>query len=518
MVPVRLPCKCSNAIPLSVTKDNVYRVRASPTGCQIRHYAKLLHLNFEAWCNMEPQFYWNNCACNEFDALTRRHLLGHIPGFISGNPELTALETNLVMMSNSVGSFTPVSHKVLMEHTRSSMKKRYKRAFWLLRDRVVNLSSKEAGCKTFVKYEKIPIGKYEEGKPPRLIQFRDFTYVYSLKKQVLGHSLAIKSNHDIIWHFGQPAKTIFTKLYDNYGIAEAMNCSWSEFCSPVGVCLDHSKFDGHYATDLLKLEHDYWKRLNGSEELRWLLSQQFINKGVTAKGIKYKVNGTRLSGEFTTSEGNTVLNYAMIITWLQRSGIEKARVHVNGDDSVIILEHNDLNKLLPLTYFRNFNMETECDRIAYDFRHISYCQSQPIRVMKDGNLVWYMTKEPSRSLSRIQYADDRFLSVWKRYLTGVGLCEVAVSSGIPVTQQLGILLCGLHEKPLASVDKFPAKNSGNTSHIKPILEITRNDYEVAFGIPIRTQHYLESLIAGASRSSQDLATKNLNKYKLFINF
>jgi len=256
--------------------------------------------------------------------------------------------------------------------------------------------------------------------------------------------------------------------------------------------------------------------LNKEESLKRLLKMQFVNKGVTSNGVRYKVNGTRLSGEYTTSEGNTVMNYLMLITWLQASNIDKARVHVNGDDSVIIIEHTQRRKLLDLNFFRNFNMETEKDREVYDFRLISYCQTQPIRVMRDGNLVWYMVKEPARALSRIQYADNRYIRIWERYLTGVGLCELAVSSGIPITQALSTLLVSLSNKPLGSVDKFPANNSGNQSKIQPIVKQTRVDYEYAFGIPELTQIMIEDQIAGLIRSTQDRTLNaNLERYKNF---
>jgi hypothetical protein len=413
--------------------------------------------------------------------------------------------------------FAAVDHKTLMDNTRTTMKKRYKRAHFLLRTRVVNVGVKESRCKTFVKYEKIPLGKFEAGKPPRLIQFRDFTYVYSLKRQVLGHSLMIKKDPTIVWFYEQNANTVFTKLYDSYGIARVMRQSWDLFSSPVAVCLDHSKFDGHYCDELITLEHKYWQSLNGSEALKSLLKMQHVNSGVTVGGLKYKVKGTRLSGEYTTSEGNTVMNYLMLITWLKCSGIEHARVHVNGDDSVIIVENSVKHKLLPLDFFRNFNMETEQDRIVYDFRQISYCQTQPIRVTKEGNLTWYMVKEPARSLSRMQYADSRYAKIMKRYLTGVGLCELAVSSGVPITQQLSLLLASLSNKPLGSVDKYPARHSGNESKVSPITMVTRNDYEYAFGIPVLTQIMLEQEFAGYLRSTQDQKrlNDNLQRYKNF---
>nr|WRQ65256.1 RNA-dependent RNA polymerase [Tolivirales sp.] len=515
MMPVGKFCKCSARVPLSVKTEN-YRIRANPTGCHLRKYAKLFSLDIRAYIPIESQFYWNNCACNEFDALTRRHLLGNIPGYDPGNPHLKSLETNLMELTKSMKQFTSVSHKILMDNTRTTMKKRYKRAHFLLRSRVVNISEKESRCKTFVKYEKIPIGKFESSKPPRLIQFRDFTYVYSLKRHVLGHSLMIKSDPTITWFYQQKANTVFTKLYDSYGIARVMRESWDHFSSPVAVCLDHSKFDGHYCSEILSLEHKYWMTLNGEESLKRLLKMQFLNKGITSCGIKYKVSGTRLSGEYTTSEGNSVMNYLMLITWLKVSSITNARVHVNGDDSVIMIEHKDLAKLKPLEYFRNFNMETEQDRVAYDFRNISYCQAQPIRVEKDGSLVWYMVKEPARSLSRIMYSDIRYMRIYERYLTGVGLCELAVSSGVPITQALALRLASLSNRPLGSVDKYPAKHSGNLSEVKRICMQTRVDYEYAFGIPVSTQIMLEDRIAGCLRSTQDRnLNRNLEKFKYF---
>lgn len=492
-------------------KTEHYKVRANLVGCTLKTYARMFRFT-SPHIRVEDQFYWNNCVCNEFDGLTRRHLLGPIAGYDPANPELKALETTLKVMSSEVPQFGPVSHEVLMANTRSTIKKRYRMAYYNLRQKVVNVGSREAQAKAFVKYEKIPIGKFESGKPPRLIQFRDFTYLYSLKKQVLGHSLAIKSG-DIKW-FDQPAKSIFTKVHDSYGIAQVMFESWKLFANPVAVCLDHSKFDGHYCKELLELEHEYWMRLNNSEFLERLLQNQLVNRGRTVKGLRYRVRGTRLSGEFTTSEGNSVMNYAMLRTWLNASGIKNFRIHVNGDDSVVMMEHDDLQKLLPLDYFRNFNMETECDRIVTDFRLISYCQASPIRVQREGQLVWYMVKDPHRTISRMQYSDSKFLQCPGRYMAGVGLCELAVNSGVPILQALSCLLI-MQGRPLGSVDKFPALYSGNLSEVKPIHWQTRIDFEYTFGITPGLQHEIETAIAGQLGSPTDLNLK-LAKYRNFI--
>lgn len=423
------------------------------------------------------------------------------------------LETTLMQMASQLQPVNAVNHKTLMDNTRASIKKRYRDAFYKLRSRVVNISSKEALAQAFVKYEKIPYSKYEERKPPRLIQFRDFTYTYALKRQLLGHALQIKSN-EILWAYQQRADTIFTKIMDNYGIANALFDSWSVFADPIALCLDHSKFDGHYDLALLQLEHKYWTTINNSRALKWLLSHQLTNKVRSKCGLQWKTTGTRLSGEWTTSEGNTVMNYAMIVTYLKSSGIQNARVHVNGDDSVIILSRCERSKLLPLKFFRHFNMETEVEVIAEDFRKISYCQASPLRVLRNGEKSWYMVKEPRRTLSRLQYCDARYEPVIHRFLKGIGLCESAVNSGIPVTQALSNYLASLKCRPIGAVDKGPALSSGNDIQFKPVEDVTRVDYEYAFGITTEHQLAIEEYISGLIRSPTDLQA-TLNFYRTF---
>lgn len=514
MGPTELSCKCNKVVPLSV-KTDYYKIRASPVGCKTKTYMRIFSLNLDNYFEIEPQIYWNSCICNEYDALLRRHLLGDIIGFIPGNPAIKLLETNLKWMSSQMLPFHGVTHKVLMDNTRAVIKKRYKLAYAHLRTRVMNVGSREARAKTFVKYEKVPIGKMEARKPPRLIQFRDFTYLYCLKRQVLGHCLQVKNQPHLKWFYNQAVNTVFTKIYDNYGIAKVLWDSWNFFSDPVGVCLDHSKFDGHYCEALLRLEHDYWLRLNGSPALRYLLRFQLLNRAITMNGLKYKIKGSRLSGEYTTSEGNSVMNYAILVTWLRDSGVESARIHVNGDDSVVILERSELSKLKPLSYMNNFNMETENDRNANNFWDISYCQASPIRVVREGSVVWYMVKEPRRALSRIQYGDSKFLRVADRFLVGLGLCELTTYSGIPILQELASYLVSLKAKPLGCVDKSPALASGNKTEAKPIEWITRVDFERAFSIPPATQIEIEHRLAGLIRSPTDLQAK-IKQYQQFI--
>lgn len=513
MAPLILPCKCTEVVVPAMVKTNNYKVQANIEGCHQKGYCRLLHLSLPL--PLEEQFYWNNCQCNEFDGLMRRHFIGHVAGFTPGNPAFKMLEKELESMRSVIPSFSRVDHKTLIENTRSTIKSRYKRAYFEWREKVTNLDYKQTVIKAFVKYEKIPVGKYEAGKPPRIIQFRDFTYLYCLKRELLPFSLTVKSNHTLEWN-GQPIRSIFTKVHDSYGTADVMYESWAMFDDPVAICLDHSKFDGHYCKELLDLEEQFWTRLNNSRMLKWLLEQQKLNNGRTHHGVKYRVKGGRMSGEYTTSDGNSLMNYGMITVWLKSHGLtqEQFRIHVNGDDSVIIVDRKYSYLANNLGFFNNFNMETECDRVAEDFRNISYCQANPIRVFRDDRIVWYMVKEPARTISRMQYCDEKFATVPGRYARGLGLCELAVNSGIPITQMIAMWLISIGDRPLGCVDKFPALNSGNAVSFRDVHPVTRVDYEVAFGVSIEGQLSMESYFAGLLRSPPDLQ-RIIDRYKDF---
>ncbi|APG76222.1 hypothetical protein 2 [Changjiang tombus-like virus 18] len=414
------------------------------------------------------------------------------------------------------GGIKQMGYTDIIRNTRTGLRKRYRRAFSNLWDRRMEYDPRFARISAFVKYEKMDISKLHEGKPPRLIQFRSYEYTYLLKSFILNHSLAIKTNS--IYFNNQPVDTIFSKIHDSFGVARILRENWEQFSEPVAICLDHSKFDGHYNTTLLELEHSYWRSLSSSRILKLLLKDQLSNKCITANNIKYKSRGSRCSGEYTTSEGNTLMNYAMLSSWLKFSGITDFRITVNGDDSVVFIERKDQTKLADLSFFRNFNMETECDRIAEDFREISFCQASPIRISKEGQPTWFMVKEPFRAITRATYADYKHRQCIDRLLTAQGLCEIAVNSGVPMLQEFALLLMSYGSlKPLGSIDKMPAKTSGRwLSSYVDIPDYTRSDFEIAFGVSKAEQQFIENSFAGQLRQPKSKILQTLLKYQNFI--
>lgn len=460
-------------------------------------YIKIFNVENDA-LNLSPQFYYNSCACNEIDSIMRRHILGDIPNFVSNNTELQKLEREFDrfagLLEESGLRFKQLPYRVVIDNTRPNIKARYKRAYHNLLHKRLIYSDLLAKGQSFIKYEKMDITKYEERKPPRLIQHRSFEFLYLLKSFVLDFDMQIKHT-DVVVN-GQKPCTIFAKSHDNVGVASIIEEHWKSFRFPCAYCLDHSKFDGHVNVDLLNIAHSFWNRIFKNKLLRRMLSHTIVNKFVTKNGIRYKFKGARCSGEYTTSTENSLLNYFMLTCWVKSSGISNYKILVNGDDSIVFLDQTERHKLLPLAYFNNFNMETELDRIAFDLHQISFCQASPM--LQDDRLT--MIKDPIRTISRALYTSEQHRRCLDKLLSASGLCELACNQGIPILQEFALFLLrsGNFSKPLQSIDKIPACRSRNVVRILKIKSETRDQFSRAFGIDPWQQIQIEQQLAGLS--------------------
>lgn len=469
----------------------------------------------------EQQSYWNKCACNELDALVRRHYPLNLPELYDPVVEIQELYVkNWKLFIDGLSATRPyklATHSEVIASCRPNIKKRYIRAYEKIINNRLVFNKGLASVKAFVKYEKVPIGKFEAGKAPRCIQYRDFTYLYALKRVMLPITKVIK---DCIVKnvFGQPVNTIFTKNYSGSKIASLLKWAWDQFTCPVGVCIDHSTFDGRYARPLIGVEITSWndyitrtlKKLGLYERL---LNEHFVTKGFTSHGIRFIAVGKRCSGEYTTSEGNGSSNKSMIESVFEYlyarafalgyEGTVLIFIFVNGDDSVIMIESSFwlfIQEHFPewLDFFKSLNMKTEMDRAVYVFEQISYCQASPVLVKG----LYQMVKTPLRALSRACYSDKPLTpkSVL-RYYRGLGLCELATSSGVPILQALAVkfLLLSQGARPLGSVDKVYAKsmNQGGIEYT-PVTTTTRMSFALAFGISISEQLSIEEALVGHS--------------------
>lgn len=453
---------------------------------------------------LEIQGYWNKCPCNEMDAIQRRHFIPNLTPLYT--EEATLMQSLFVkewsnfenLLIDDGFDYQIVSHKVVMEHTRPSIKKRYEKAWFDIQQRRVIHNENTSALSAFVKFEKIPIGKIDDGKAPRLIQFRDYKYLYSFKRAFLPISLGVKSC-DAMTEHGQRLNTVFTKNYPGHAIGDLIADAWGSFKDPVAVCLDHKCFDGHFMTQHMKVAHKTWNRLSKSKLLARLLKEQTITRIRTQCGIKVKASGKRASGEYTTSDENGITNYNMIKAVMKALHVKSCQIFVNGDDSIIIMERVDFNKIKMdqlLSEFAYLNMETSLDRIADSIEQISYCQSSPVNI--GGK--WTMVKTPFRAMSRLCYTDKLYpQDALRRYYGGLGLCELAVSAGVPMLQSFALWLISQSRgsRPIGGINKVVAKsiNPGSLT-VKEISLETRLSFEKAFGYSVEDQARVEGYFAG----------------------
>jgi len=480
------------------------------------HHYKLFDLPVKG---LEDQTYYNNCYCNEYDALKRRHLLEDLEDSFR-DPVLNACwdeVTNeyvqhMKQLMAENGGYRPYSFEKTVKTYKGSNKRRYQNAFYNIVNKRITFGDLASRLTCFVKTEKWPVTKIEAGKPPRGIQFR--TYEYGLAfKSVVQPIVDLTKIDTPDKHIN--LRTTFTKNLTPSECARAMKDAWDKHTFPAALCLDHSKFDGHYSYKLLDEERMRAMKISGcrkSSLLSRLYSLQKHNKGRTQGGIMYKIFGKRCSGEFTTSHGNCESNYLMIRAVCKRLGIVKIDIFVNGDDSVVVGDYQDMLKMSEAMHmFRNFNMETELDRLVTTFTLISYCQCQPIETLNG----WTLIRHPRRTMERIRYTDKNWGNALPRFLSSLALCELSCNQGVPILQPLSELLLAKANfaRPFDTrhVEHF---NTSNTIKTIEITEKSRSDFAEAFDISIGEQIMIEkSLLDEIVKYNPGISSDN---YKIYL--
>nr|APG76355.1 hypothetical protein 2 [Hubei tombus-like virus 1] len=224
-------------------------------------------------------------------------------------------------------------------------------------------------------------------------------------------------------------------------VGEQFRRKWDRFGgrgSTVAIGLDASRFDQHVSAMALEWEHEFYIRLVHDKEkrewLRELLSWQIENKGFgrCADGtIKYKVLGTRCSGDMNTGMGNCIIASCMLIAYCEERNVPYELAN-NGDDCVIFTHKKYLKRfsrgLREWFLEMGFNMVVE--EPVYDLEKVVFCQSQPVF---DGTS-WTMVRDPRSCIAK----DCVSLKPWRNekeynsWINAVGQSGTALAGGIPV--------------------------------------------------------------------------------------
>lgn len=293
-----------------------------------------------------------------------------------------------------------------------------------------DLSEKDARLTAFVKFE-----KQDLDKAPRIINPRNPRYNVKLGKY-LKHA----EHHffrAINKAFGKRTQATVIKGYNADVSAKILREKWDCFVNPVAIGLDASKFDMHVSVAALKYEHSFYRRLYPrSKLLGRLLRWQLNNAGCAYAldgSVKFKMQGTRCSGDLNTSLGNCILMCAMVWVYAKTCGVDLELAN-NGDDCVVIMEAEHAAKFragIP-TFFRRCGFAMTVEDTVDEFEQIEFCQTRPVQLSTGWRMV--------RNLKACLIKDVMCLipipnnTVYKRWLWAVGECGLSLCTGVPVLE------------------------------------------------------------------------------------
>lgn len=312
-------------------------------------------------------------------------------------------------------------------------KRVYERALLSLSRRC--LSVRDSRVTMFTKFE-----KQDVSKAPRGINPRDARYNLELGRY-LKHAEHpfFRAIHRCFKHkFDDPSGLTVIKGVNADKAARVLREKWDSFNRPVAVGLDAKKFDMHVHEEALKYEHSYYNGLFPREsKLKWMLRKQLRTRGrawATDGDVKFRMKGTRCSGDLNTSLGNCIIMCALVYAFAIHTGIRICLAN-NGDDCVVFMEERDLERFTQLLdgWFKVRGFDITVEPPATEFEQIEFCQTHPV-LLSTGwrmvrNMLAVLTKDPICLIPVHKQAD------MDRWFGAVGECGGILNEGVPVMQE-----------------------------------------------------------------------------------
>lgn len=290
------------------------------------------------------------------------------------------------------------------------------------------IEPRDAYLQTFVKAEKLNISAKPD-PDPRVIQPRNPRFNYAVGVYVKG------AEHCLY----QAINRMFGSLTVMKGLnadarGRAFKRSWDKYINPVAVGLDASRFDQHVSRTLLEFEHSIYNSMFREAELAKLLRMQLRNRGFVRASdgtIKYKVEGSRMSGDMNTSLGNVLLMCLFVWSYMNGKGIRYSLLN-DGDDCVLMLERDHFHHLDDLPdWFKEIGMVMKVEDPVYELEAVEFCQSHPVEITP-GN--WRMIRDPRVTLSKDCYCVKpvRDVNTWNMMRYSISECGLALAGDVPV--------------------------------------------------------------------------------------
>lgn len=419
-----------------------------------------------------------NCICNEYLSLTNRHLVDRT--YIGFDRTLWLKIARQTRKYYPTG-LRPVSYQDVIDAYQGQKKRAYTHA----RENLTTMGYEPqmARVRMFVKPDRYP---YEDciEKDPRAIQYRSLEFNLELGRYIKPFEHYIYEN----LHYGVVSNTrVIAKGLNQYERAELLIAKADHFREPRYLLVDHSRFDSTINIDHLRTTHRKYQKAFNSKRLQKLLNAQKRNVGWTKGGIKYMAYATRMSGDPDTGCGNSVINADCIWGFLRESGILKYDFLIDGDDSVIIVEREHVQGL-DWGIFAKLGFDTKHE-VVDCIEQAEFCQSRVVYAQRP-----VFVRNPLRAMSHSLASRKQYgYKTWDRWLTAVGMSELAANQGIPVMQPYAQQLSKL--APVGFFDdqlSYLARTLKPTRTTIPIHETTRVSFERAWGISPAMQRVIEN--------------------------
>lgn len=376
------------------------------------------------------------------------------------------------------------------------------------------VQGKHAVARSFVKCEKV-----DPGKAPRCIQPRSPVYN-------VGLGTYLKHNEHKLYKgiqkvFGDELPVVMKGL-NVKAVAAIIKEKWDSIGDCVFIGLDASKFDMHVSMSMLEWEHSIYVALHhGDPELRRLLRMQLRNKGVgfcDDGKLVYKVDGRRLSGDMNTGLGNCIIMCGMVWEYLREKKIE-ARFINNGDDCGVFLSRRDVETFMDGLdgWFLRMGFRMTVEAPVHELEKVEFCQMRPVNTGQG----WVMVRnfESAREKDSFALLPLDCEGAFRKWIYAVGECGLALTSGVPVFQEMYTMFMA-NGRP-SNISKHPVMASGARIMAQGMVAKTaiitpeaRASFFTAFGVTPDQQVALEALYREQVLSYGVRAVDNLDELQL----
>lgn len=356
------------------------------------------------------------------------------------------------------------------------------------------------------------------GKAPRLI--RPFPVVFNLMFGCYIYPLEKAVYQCIDRLYGCPT---VTKGLNASMVAGALRSKWEMFADPVCIITDCSRFDQHCSAESLREAKKFCKvflRAGGADvdEFDRLWEMTVRTKGVVACDdgvIHYDVCGTLNSGLSSTSLCGVLIVSALLRYICFVAGVEHQLISA-GDDTNIILERCDLDRLRPLLkpVALKAGFTLKVDGIVDVFERIDFCQCRPVF---DGE-TWVMVRNPYSSIPKDLLTSKRFDRDVDRlaHMRAVADCGISLAGGIPVIQSFYRMYRRLAgDVPVAVLERngFYHLSRNMDRGIRVVSDEARLSFYKAFGVDYHTQIVLEGYFDHVTGDSAESGGEIVDRFQ-----